>query len=192
MCWSRWKLQSAGTRGKSEANIAMASQLSHGDTGTVNTTGLDRKPCLGLGKVYHREHRGKDQEAGLVNAWCRLLAKLMNRGLTEVTSSHPSSHLLGEMRCSLCISVSDWFSNLSSETIRDCLQRVLGVNYTRPKFQLTSEDYSHKETLRFDKERVTFTVYAPAVFATIQAAFGIGRKEFVESVAPERGTNYLK
>ena len=83
-----------------------------------------------------------------------------------------------------------WFKFL--ETIRDCLQRVLGVNYTKPKFQLTSEDYSHKETLRFEKEKVTFTVYAPAVFATIQAAFGIGRKEFAESVAPERGTNYLK
>ena len=81
---------------------------------------------------------------------------------------------------------------LSPETIRDCLQIVLGVKYTKPRFQLTSEDYRHKETLRFDKQKVTFTVYAPAVFSTIQAAFGIGKKEFAESVAPERGTNYLK
>ena len=66
------------------------------------------------------------------------------------------------------------------------------MNYTKPKFQLTSEDYSHKEILRFEKEKVTFTVYAPAVFATIQAAFGIGRKEFADSVAPESGKNYLK
>ena len=92
----------------------MASQLSHGqgDTGTVNTTGLDRKPCLGLGKVYHREHRGRDQEAGLVNVWRRLVAKLMNRGLTEVSSSHPSSHLLGEMSCNIGISVSFRVFNL--------------------------------------------------------------------------------
>ena len=71
----------------------MASQLSHGED-TVNTIVLDRKPCLGLGKVYHRGHR--DQEPGLVNVWRRLVTKLMSRGLTEVTSSHPSSHLVGE------------------------------------------------------------------------------------------------
>ena len=77
----------------------MASQLRHGhgeDTGTVNTIGLDRKPCLGLGKVYHGGHQAQTQEAGLVSVWRRLVAKLMNRKLTEVTSSHPSSHLLGE------------------------------------------------------------------------------------------------
>ena len=73
----------------------MASQLSHGED-TVNTIVQDRKPCLGLGKVYHRGHRDRDQEPGLVNVWRRLVTKLMNRGLTEVTSSHPSSHLLGK------------------------------------------------------------------------------------------------
>ena len=73
----------------------MASQLSHGED-TVNTIVQDRKPCLGLGKVYHRGHQAQAQEAGLVSVWRRLVSKLMNRGLTEVTSSHPSSHLLGE------------------------------------------------------------------------------------------------
>ena len=78
--------------------------------------------------------------------------------------------------------------------MRDCLQRVLGLNFTQPKFQLTSEDYCHMETVRLEKEKekVTLTVHAPAVFATIRAAFGIGRKEFAESVAPERGTNFFK
>ena len=75
----------------------MASQLklSHGEN-TVNKLVQDRKPCLGLGKVYHRGQQGRDQEPGLVNVWRRLVTKLMSRGLTEVTSSHPSSHLLGE------------------------------------------------------------------------------------------------
>ena len=73
----------------------MASQLSHGED-TVNTIVQDRKPCLGLGKVYHGGHQAQTQGAGLVSVWRRLVAKLMNRGLTEVTSAHPSSHLLGE------------------------------------------------------------------------------------------------
>ena len=93
----------------------MASQLRHGhggDTGTVNSSGLDRKPCLGLGKVYHGGYKAQAQEAGLVSVWRRLVAKLMNRGLTEVTSSHPSSHLLGGTPPDVCVSQSrfDFFS----------------------------------------------------------------------------------
>ena len=75
--------------------MASLQSAGHADCGTLN-----RKPCLGLGKVYHRGHRDKAQEPGpefgLVHMWRRLVAKLMNRAvLTEVTSNHPNSHLLG-------------------------------------------------------------------------------------------------
>ena len=57
----------------------MASQLSHGED-TVNTIVQDRKPCLGLGKVYHRGHQVRDQEASLVNVWRRLVGQVAAAG----------------------------------------------------------------------------------------------------------------
>ena len=70
-----------------------------------------------------------------------------------------------------------------SENIRLCLRRVLADQDVSAKFELTSADYESKEIIE-EAEDVKLTVFAPAVFATIRAAFGINRTEFVEDVAP--------
>ena len=74
------------------------------------------------------------------------------------------------------------------------LQTALGDGTTAPKFQLSGEDYEHREThiIKNQQEGLRFKVYAPAVFATIRTAFGVGRREFLGSVAPSTGLPYLR
>ena len=81
-----------------------------------------------------------------------------------------------------------------SENIRASLQTALGEGSAAPKFQLSAEDYEHREThiLNSQQEGVRFKVYAPAVFATIRTAFGVGRREFLSSVAPPPDLSYLR
>ena len=80
------------------------------------------------------------------------------------------------------------------ENIRSSLQTALGEGSTVPKFQLSTEDYEHREThiVKQQQESVRFTVFAPAVFATIRTAFGVGRGEFLKSVAPNSELPYLR
>ena len=81
-----------------------------------------------------------------------------------------------------------------SENIRSSLQTALGEGTTVPKFQLNADDYEHREThiIKNQQEAVRFKVYAPAVFATIRTAFGVGRREFLTSVAPPTDLPYLR
>ena len=84
--------------------------------------------------------------------------------------------------------------DLILETIRQCLHSALGERCVGPKFQLTAEDYHHKEAIQqnFKGQEVNFLEYAPSVFATIRAAFGVGKQEFLDSVAPSTGCHYIK
>ena len=84
--------------------------------------------------------------------------------------------------------------DLVLETIRECLHSALGERSVGPKFQLTADDYQHKESSlhNINGQNVNFSEYAPCVFATIRAAFGIGKQEFLESVAPFTGCHYIK
>ena len=81
---------------------------------------------------------------------------------------------------------------MCSENIRTFLRPVLTDQSVTAKFELTAADFEAKEILE-KEEDVKFTVYAPAVFATIRTAFGISRTEFADDVAPaNKDIQYLR
>ena len=118
-------------------------------------------------------------------------SKLMNRGFSQVTEGHPQHRLLGRTTTTNSNSAAPTLISIT-ENIRLCLRRVLADQDVSAKFELTSADYESKEIIE-EAEDVKLTVFAPAVFATIRAAFGINRTEFVEDVAPaNKEIQYLR
>ena len=59
------------------------------------------------------------------------------------------------------------------------------------QFQLSAADYAATE-VHGAGAGASITVFAPAVFATLRTAFGLGRAEFLASVAPASPTPYLR
>ena len=83
------------------------------------------------------------------------------------------------------------YMDVITDDIR-CLRRVLDDNSVSAKFELTSADYEATKILE-EGEDITFTAFAPAVFATFRTAFGISRAEFLEDVGPlNKDIKYLR
>lgn len=96
----------------------------------------------------------------------------MGPELAEVGPRHPSHRLLEDLRTGLTVSLTE--------------------GAAAPQLQLSSEDYTHREIHQVPPHTLLLTNHAPVVFATLRTAFGVGRKDFLSSVAPAPTVPYLR